>query len=58
MKKLDLTVSKKIGISFTVKQIEFIDNIVASGALGSNRSDVLKQIIMFYLKDRAKATDL
>lgn len=58
MKKTDFSINKKIGISFTVKQIELIDNLVASGALGSNRSEVIKQIVMFYLKEKEKVTNL
>jgi Arc/MetJ-type ribon-helix-helix transcriptional regulator len=46
--------SKKIGVLFTTKQVDFIDRLVVSGELGGNRSEVIKQIILFHLKEKFK----
>jgi hypothetical protein len=43
--------SIKIGVVFTKVQVEFIDKIVNKGELGGSRAEVLKQIVMFYLRD-------
>lgn len=56
-KKPDPADSKKIGIVFTFKQIEHIDKLVKSGDLGGNRAEVVKQIVMFYLKEKDEITD-
>jgi len=45
---------KRIAVTFTQKQIELIDQLVESGELGGSRAEVIKQIIMFYLKDNDK----
>jgi hypothetical protein len=44
--------SKKIGIVFTLKQIGHIDKLVKNGDLGGNRAEIIKQIVMFYLKEK------
>lgn len=46
----------KIGISFTNKQIDLIDVLVNSGELGGNRAEVIKTIVMFYLKEKDNHT--
>ncbi len=49
--------SKKIGIVFTLKQIEHIDKLVKSGDLGGNRAEIIKQIVMFYLKEKEEISE-
>jgi len=56
-KKINPSDSKKIGIVFTLKQIEHIDKLVANGDLGGNRAEIIKQIVMFYLKDNNDISD-
>ncbi len=46
----------KIGISFTNKQIDLIDVLVNSGELGGSRAEVIKTIVMFYLKEKDNHT--
>lgn len=56
VKQSDQSTTKKIGISFTVKQINLIDRLVDSGELGGNRAEVIKTIVMFYLKEKDNHT--
>jgi len=56
-KKINPSDSKKIGIVFTLRQIEHIDKLVANGDLGGNRAEIIKQIVMFYLKEKGNISD-
>lgn len=53
----DQTTTRKIGISFTNKQIELIDRLVNSGELGGSRAEAIKTIVMFYLKEKDNHTN-
>ena len=48
-KNKDKTV--KITSVFTEKQIELIDREVLKGILGSTRAEIVRQIVLFYLKE-------
>ena len=48
--------SMKIGVVFTKTQVDIIDSLVNRGELGSSRAEVVKQIVMFYLRDWEKKT--
>jgi len=41
----------KITSIFTEKQIELIDREVLKGTLGSTRAEIVRQIVLFYLKE-------
>jgi len=43
--------SKKLGIVFTIKQIEILEKIVSEGKFGSNKAEVIKNIVMKHLTD-------
>lgn len=52
MKKAkNLSENRKLGVNFTLKQIEILEEIVSEGKFGNNKADVIKGIIMMYLAD-------
>lgn len=55
-KARDQSSTHKIGISFTVKQIDLIDGLVKSGELGGSRAEAIKTIVLFYLKEKTNKT--
>jgi len=44
----------KITSIFTEKQIEMIDREVFKGTLGSTRAEIVRQIVLFYLKEHQR----
>lgn len=55
-KAKDSRSSRKIGVMFTEKQVKLIDELVTDGSLGGNRSEVIKQIVLFHIRDKEKKT--
>lgn len=53
-KKQNSMTFQRVAVTFTPKQIEFIDDLVKSGELGGSRAEVIKQAFLFYLRDRGK----
>lgn len=53
-KKSDLSKTERVGVTFTKKQIELLDEIVVSGNIGSNKPEVIKWIVMDYLRQHDK----
>ena len=52
MKKTkNLSESRKLGVNFTLKQIEILEEIVSEGKFGNNKADVIKGIIMLYFAE-------
>ena len=43
--------SKKLGVNFTLKQIEILEEIVSEGKFGNNKAEVIKGIVMLYFAD-------
>lgn len=46
-----LSESRKLGVNFTLKQIEMLEKIVSEGKFGNNKADVIKGIIMLYFAE-------
>lgn len=42
--------TKKLSVSFTNRQIDEIELIVKSGEWGSTMSEVIREIVLFYLR--------
>ncbi len=53
-KKSDLSKTERVGVTFTRKQIELLDEIVVGGNIGSNKPEVIKWIVMEYLRQHDK----
>ena len=53
-RKSDLNEPKRVNLTFTKQQLNLIDEIVVSGNLGRTRAEVIKEMVMFYLKDNNK----
>jgi len=52
MKKTkNLSENRKLGVNFTIKQIEILEELVLGGKFGNNKADVIKGIIMLYFAD-------
>ncbi|MEX2193251.1 MAG: hypothetical protein WD717_07750 [Nitrosarchaeum sp.] len=43
--------SRKLGVIFTLKQIEILEKIVSEGKFGNNKADAIKGIIMLYFAE-------
>ncbi|MCE2507147.1 MAG: hypothetical protein J4F36_11930 [Nitrosopumilaceae archaeon] len=51
-KRLFPSDTQKTALVLTVKQLEIIDGLVSSGSIGGNRAEVIRYIILDYLKTR------
>jgi hypothetical protein len=46
-----LSETRKLGVNFTLKQIDILEKIVSEGKFGNNKADVIKGIIMLYFAE-------
>ncbi|MFA4819384.1 MAG: hypothetical protein WC613_00320 [Candidatus Aenigmatarchaeota archaeon] len=46
--------TKKVQVTFTIKQVDLIDKLCNIGRLGNKRADVIKQIVLLYIHEEEK----